>query len=146
MSWYSKTTSWSMYWHMWPPIKLPKLSPGSCIRVTSWSLEPQPGSWVIGVLTSWAVSSMKCARSSAWRNYGPCLTIHRLMGWFERTHQTIMRILGSWVKTKRPTGQDAWFEIVHAYNATHSTMTMYIPHYLMFGWRHRLPVNFTSHL
>ena len=43
-SWYSKTTSQSMYWHMWPLIKQPKPLPSSCIRVTSWSLEPQPGS------------------------------------------------------------------------------------------------------
>ena len=33
-------------------------------------------------------------------------------------------------------------EIVHAYNATRSTMTGYSLHYLMFGQRPRLPVNF----
>ena len=33
-------------------------------------------------------------------------------------------------------------EIMHAYNATHSAMTGYSPHYLMFGQRPRLPVNF----
>ena len=33
-------------------------------------------------------------------------------------------------------------EIAHAYNVTHSTVTRYSPHYLMFGQRPRLPVNF----
>ena len=33
-------------------------------------------------------------------------------------------------------------EIVHAYNATQSTVTRYSPHYLMFGQWPRLPVNF----
>ena len=31
---------------------------------------------------------------------------------------------------------------MHAYNATHSTMTGYSLHYLMFGQRPRLPVDF----
>ena len=33
-------------------------------------------------------------------------------------------------------------EIVHIYNATCSAMTEYSPHYLMFGWRPRLSVDF----
>ena len=33
-------------------------------------------------------------------------------------------------------------EIVHAYNATQSAVMGYSPHYLMFGCRPRLPVNF----
>ena len=33
-------------------------------------------------------------------------------------------------------------EIVKTYNATHSTVTGYSPHYLMFGQRPRLPVDF----
>ena len=33
-------------------------------------------------------------------------------------------------------------EIVHAYNATQSAVMGYSPHYLMFGHRPRLPVNF----
>ena len=34
-------------------------------------------------------------------------------------------------------------EIVHAYNATKSAVMGYIPHYLMFGWRPRIPVDFS---
>ena len=33
-------------------------------------------------------------------------------------------------------------EIAHVYNASHSTVTRYSPHYLMFGCRPRLPVYF----
>ena len=31
---------------------------------------------------------------------------------------------------------------MHAYNATHSAVTRYSPHYLMFGWMPRLPLDF----
>ena len=44
-----------------------KQLPSSCIRVTSQSLEPQPGSWAIRVLTSQAASLMRCVGSSVWR-------------------------------------------------------------------------------
>ena len=33
-------------------------------------------------------------------------------------------------------------EIAHIYNATHSTVMGYSPHYVMFGWRPRLLVDF----
>ena len=37
-------------------------------------------------------------------------------------------------------------EIAHTYNATHSAVTGYSLHYLMFGCRPRLPVDFSSPL
>ena len=105
-------------------------------------LGPQPGSWVTEVLTLWAVSLMKCPRSLAWRNYGPCLNTHRLMGWWRDHTKTIMRMIRKLGKDKKADWPGHLAEIVHTYNATCSAMTWYSPHYLMFGWRPRLPVNF----
>ena len=60
-----------------------------------------------------------------------------------RLHQTIMHMIGKLAEDKKA---DHWpshlAEIVHAYNATCSAVTGYSPHYLMFQWRPRLPVNF----
>ena len=62
------------------PIKQLKQSPSSCIRVTSWSLESQPGCCMIGVLTSWAASLMRCVGCLAWRNCRPCHTTNEWVG------------------------------------------------------------------
>ena len=53
-----------------------------------------------------------------------------------------MRMIGKLGKDKKANWPGHLAEIVHAYNATCSAMTGYSPHYLMFGWRPRLPVNF----
>ena len=62
-------------------------------------------------------------------------------GLVERSHQTIM-----WMIEKLGEEKADWpghlAEIVHAYNATQSAMMGYSRHYLMFGCRPRLPVNF----
>ena len=65
MSWCSKTISWSMCWHMWPPTKLQNPLLNFYSKVTSLSLGHQPGSWVIKVITSWIIWLRKCARSLA---------------------------------------------------------------------------------
>ena len=57
-------------------------------------------------------------------------------GLVERLHQTIMS------KDKIADWLGHLAEIVHTYNATCSAMTGYSPHYLTFGQRPRLPVNF----
>ena len=57
----------------------------------------------------------------------------------EQSHQTIMHMLEEDKKANWP-GHLA--EIVHAYNATQSAMVGYSPHYLMFGQRPSLPVDF----
>ena len=54
-------------------------------------------------------------------------------GLVERLHQTIMRMIGKLGKDKKAHWPGHLAEIVHAYNATCSTMTGYSPHYLMFG-------------
>ena len=53
-----------------------------------------------------------------------------------------MRMIRKLGEDKKADWPEHLAEIVHAYNATQSAMTRYSPHYLMFGWRPRLPVNF----
>ena len=54
----------------------------------------------------------------------------------------IICMIGKLGEDKKANWPSHLAEIVHAYNATHSTVTRYSPHYLMFGQRPRLPVNF----
>ena len=54
-------------------------------------------------------------------------------GFVERSHQTIMRMIGKLGKDKKADWPGHLAEIVHAYNATCSTVTRYSLHYLMFG-------------
>ena len=63
-------------------------------------------------------------------------------GLVERSHQTIMRMIGKLGEDKKANWPSHLAEIAHAYNATQSTVTGYSPHYLMFGQRPRLPVDF----
>ena len=60
----------------------------------------------------------------------------------ERSHQTIMHMIGKLGEDKKADWPSHLAEIVHAYNATRSTVTEYSPHYLMFGQQPRLPVDF----
>ena len=60
----------------------------------------------------------------------------------ERLHQTIMHMIGKLGEDKKAEWPSHLAEIVHAYNATQSTVTGYSPHYLMFGQWPRLLVDF----
>ena len=60
----------------------------------------------------------------------------------ERSHQTIMEMIGKLGEDKKADWPGHLAERVHAYNAIQSAMTGYSPHYLMFGCRPRLPVDF----
>ena len=51
----------------------------------------------------------------------------------ERSHQMIMHMIGKLREDKKADWPSHLAEIVHAYNATQSTVTRYSPHYLMFG-------------
>ena len=62
-------------------------------------------------------------------------------GLVERSHQTMMQIIGKLGKDKKANWPGHLAEIVQAYNATWSAMIGYSPHYLMFGCRPRLLVN-----
>ena len=63
-------------------------------------------------------------------------------GLVERSHQMIMCMIGKLGEDKKANWPSHLAEIVHAYNATRSAVTRYSPHYLMFGRRPRLLVNF----
>ena len=53
-----------------------------------------------------------------------------------------MCMIGKLGEDKKTNWPSHLAEIAHAYNATRSTVTRYSPHYLMFGWWPRLPVDF----
>ena len=63
-------------------------------------------------------------------------------GLVERSHQTIMSMIRKLGEDKKADWPSHLAEIVHTYNATQSAVTRYSPHYLMFGCRPRLPVDF----
>ena len=63
-------------------------------------------------------------------------------GLVERSHQTIMWMIRKLGEDKKTNWPGHLAEIVQAYNATQSAMTGCSLHYLMFGCRPRLPVNF----
>ena len=60
----------------------------------------------------------------------------------ERSHLPIMQMIGKLGEDEKADWPGHLAEIVHAYNTTQSTVMGYSPHYLMFGCRPRLPVNF----
>ena len=63
-------------------------------------------------------------------------------GLVERLHQMIIQMIGKLGEDEKADWPSHLAEIVHAYNVTCSAVTGYSPHYLMFGWRPRLLVNF----
>ena len=63
-------------------------------------------------------------------------------GLVERSHQTIMHMIGKLGEDKKANWPSHLAEIAHAYNANQSAVTGYSPHYLMFGQQPRLPVDF----
>ena len=54
-------------------------------------------------------------------------------GLVERSHQTIVRMIRKLGEDEKADWPGHLAEVVHTYNATHSAMTRYSPHYLMFG-------------
>ena len=53
-----------------------------------------------------------------------------------------MCMIGKLGEDKKANWPSHLAEIAHAYNATQSAVTGYSPHYLMFGWWPRIPVDF----
>ena len=63
-------------------------------------------------------------------------------GLVERSHQVIMQMIRKLGEDKKADWPSHLAEIVHAYDATPSTVMGYSLHYLMFGRRPRLLVDF----
>ena len=63
-------------------------------------------------------------------------------GLVERSHQMIVWMIRKLGEDKKADWPSHLAEIGHAYNATHSAVTRYSPHYLMFRRRPGVPVNF----
>ena len=63
-------------------------------------------------------------------------------GLLERLQMTITKMIEKLGEDKKADWPSHLAEIAHAYNATHSAVTGYSPHYLMFRQRPRLPVDF----
>ena len=66
----------------------------------------------------------------------------QMNGLVERSHQTIMQMIGKLGEDEKANWPGHLAEIALAYNATWSAVTGYSPHYLMFGCWPRLPVDF----
>ena len=62
-------------------------------------------------------------------------------GAVERTHQTLMRMIGKLDPNHKHRWPDHISSICHAYNTTRSQVTGYSPHFLMFGCRRCLPID-----
>ena len=57
----------------------------------------------------------------------------QMNGLVERSHQTIMHMIGKLGEDKKANWPSHLAEILHAYNSTQSPVTGHSPHYLMFG-------------
>ena len=62
-------------------------------------------------------------------------------GAVERTHQTLMRMIGKLDPNRKHRWPDHIGSICHTYNTTRSQVTGYSPHFLMFGCRPHLPID-----
>ena len=59
-----------------------------------------------------------------------------------RFHQTLFRMIGKLLRDKKAQWEQHLPELLQAYNSTQSAVPGYSPHYLMFGRRPHLPVDY----
>ena len=62
-------------------------------------------------------------------------------GKVERMHQTLIRMTGKLPYQRKVNWPVHLPEVIQAHNGTQFTTMGYSPHYLMFGWRPRFPIN-----
>ena len=101
----------------------------------------------VRLLGNWGANFMSCiideiCKLLSMKKLQTMLYHPQTNGLVERHHQTIMQMIQKLGEDKKADWQGHLAEIVHAYNVTQSAMTGYSPHYLMFGHRPRLPVDF----
>ena len=63
-------------------------------------------------------------------------------GQVERMNQTLIRLIGKLDEDKKACWSKHLPELLMAYNSTHSAVTGYSPHFLLFGRRPRIPVDY----
>ena len=63
-------------------------------------------------------------------------------GQVECFHQMLFCMIGKLARDKKAQWEQHLLELLQAYNSTQSVVTGYLPHYLMFGRCHRLPVDY----
>ena len=63
-------------------------------------------------------------------------------GQVERMNQTIIRMIGKLEQDKKARWSEHLPEMLTAYNGTHSAVTGYSPHFLMYGRKSRMPVDY----
>ena len=140
MSWFSRTISWNTLWHMWPLIRPLRQSTSyqgfiSIFGAPARLLSDQGTNFMSSIIDKmWRLLGMKKLQTMP---YHP-----QTNGLVERSHQTIMQMIGMLGEDKKAKWPGHLAEIVHAYNAIQSAMMGYNPHYLMFRCRSRLLVDF----
>ena len=142
MSWCSWTISQNMVWCMWPLTRLIRLLPsffyqgyisisGALARLLSHR----------GVNFMSSIIGEMCKLLHV-KKLQTTLYLPQMNMLVERSHQTIMQMIEKLGEDEKADWPGHLAEIVYAYNATWSTVMGYSPHYLMFGHRPRLPVDF----
>ena len=63
-------------------------------------------------------------------------------GQVDRAHQTLAQMIGKLEPEQKREWPNHLAELRHAYNLTHSAITGFIPHYLLFGHQPRLPIDY----
>ena len=63
-------------------------------------------------------------------------------GQIEQAHQTLGNMIGKLENEYKKQWPKHLAKLTHMYNLTRSVVTGYSPHFLMFGWQLRLPIDF----